>query len=53
MLLVPSGMVQVGERTESGQYRSARIEHLDPQGVKRGGRGGLSGINMQPERQGC
>lgn len=52
MLLVPSGMVQVGERTESSQYRSARVEHLDLQGVKRGGCGGLSGINMQPEGQG-
>ena len=51
MLLVPSGVVQVGERTESGQYRSTGIEHLDPQGVKRGGSGGLSGIDMQPEGQ--
>lgn len=51
MLLVPSGVVQVGERTESGQYRSAGIEHLDLQRVKRGGSGGLSGIDMQPESQ--
>lgn len=51
MLLVPSGVVQVGERAQSCQDRSARVQHLDLQGVKRGGRGGLSSINMQPEGQ--
>jgi hypothetical protein len=51
-LLVPGRVVQVGERAQSRQYRSARVEHLDLQTVKGGGRGGFSGIDVQPESQG-
>ena len=53
MLLVSGGVVQVGESTESGQHGSTGVEHLHLQGVKGSGRGGFSGINMQPEGQSC
>ena len=53
MLLVASGMVQVGERTQRCQDCTAGVQHLDPQGVERRGGSGFRSVNVQPENQGC
>ena len=51
MLLVSAGMVQVGEGAQSCQHRTRRVQDLNPQSIESGARGGLSGVDMQPEGQ--
>jgi hypothetical protein len=51
VLLITSGLVQVGESSQRREHRARRIEHLDFQGVKGRGGGGFSRVNMEPEGQ--
>lgn len=52
MLLIASGVVQVRERAQRREQCATCIQHLNLQGVERGGGGGLGRIDMQPESQG-
>src|SRR6266700_1937676 len=53
VLHVTSSLVQVREGPQCGKHRTRAVEHLDLQGVIGHSGGGFSGVNMQPEAQGC
>src|ERR1700735_5681058 len=51
VLRVARDVVEVGEGGQCGQHRAGAVEHLDFQRVKRGGRGGLGRVDVQPEAE--
>ena len=51
VLLISSGMVEIGESSERGEHFAAGVSYLNREFVESGGRAGLGRVDMEPETE--